>query len=105
MLIFHLAGLVLKVKKQMRPLNDNFMLFPYMNLSIETRKKIIKEEMKAGYKIWETVRAKVDGVERDVIICKKWGAILMSPNEALVLDDYPLLELQDINFINSKSRS
>ena len=35
----------------MRPLNVNFMLLPYMNLSIETRKKIIKEEMKAGYKI------------------------------------------------------
>ena len=76
-----------------------------MNLSIETRKIIIKEEMKAGYKIWETVRAKVDGVERDVIICKKWGAILIKPNEAMVFDDYPLLELQEINFSNSKNRS
>ena len=78
----------------MRPLNVNFMLLPYMNLSIETRKIMIKEEMKAGYKIWETVRAKVDGVERDVIICKKWGAILIKPNEAMVFDDYPLLELK-----------
>jgi hypothetical protein len=41
---------VLKKKsKPLVPLNINFMLLPYMKLSNETRKKIITEEIKAGY--------------------------------------------------------
>jgi hypothetical protein len=92
-----------KKDKPMVPLSVNFMLLPHMKLSIETRKIIIKEEMQAGYKIWECVKAKVNGVERDVIICKKWGAILMRPNEAMVFDDYPLLELHAIDFPTSDS--
>lgn len=82
----------------MRPLHTNFMLLPYMNLNQKTRGIIIRKEMKAGLPVWETVKAKVNGVERDVIICKKWGAILMDPHSFMVCDKYPLQELHEINF-------
>lgn len=80
------------------PAKVSYMLLPYMNLSKEDRKIIILEEMKEGNIIWESVKAKVQGEEKTVIVCKKWGAILMEPRRALVLDDYPLLELHEINF-------
>jgi hypothetical protein len=48
--------------------------------------------------IWESVEADVNGEEKKVIICKKWGAILIEPGRALVLDRYPLQELLEINF-------
>ena len=82
----------------MRPLKTNFMILPYMNLDKKTRGIIIKKEMEAGWPVWKAVKAKVDGVERDVIICKKWGAILIDPHRVLLCDDYPLLELQAIDF-------
>lgn len=80
------------------PLTVNFLLLPYMKLSIESRKTIIAMEMEAGHKILELAKIKVNGVERDVLICKKWGAILMKPNEFLLIDDYPILELTEIRF-------
>jgi hypothetical protein len=90
---------VLKKKTApMRPLHVNFMILPHMKLDQETRGVIIRKEMKAGMPVWETVKAKVNGVERDVIICKKWGAILMDQRRFMLCDDYPLLELHEINF-------
>lgn len=90
---------VLKKKTPpMRPLNVNFMLLPHMKLDQKTRGIIIKKEMAAKLPVWESVKAKVDGIERDVIICKKWGAILMDPHHFMICDDYPLLELHEINF-------
>jgi hypothetical protein len=90
---------VLKKKTPpMRPLNTNFMLLPYMYLDQETRGIIIRKEIKAGLPVWEVVKAKVDGVERDVIICKKWAAILMDQHSFMLCDDYPLQELHEINF-------
>jgi len=83
-----------KKENPMVPLNVNFMLLPHMKLSIQARKEISALEMKAGYKIWERVKAKVSGVERYVFVCKKWGAILMTPNDAMVLDDYPPIRIE-----------
>jgi hypothetical protein len=82
----------------MYPAKVGYMVLPYMNLSKEHRKKIIIEEMEAGNIIWESMKAKVQGEEKTVIVCKKWGAILMEPGRALVLDDYPLLELKALDF-------
>lgn len=91
---------VLKKKTApMRPLHTNFMLLHNMNLNREIRGIVIRKEMEAGMPVWEAVKAKVDGVERDVIICKKWGAILMDPHQFIVCDDYPLRELHEINFV------
>ena len=90
---------VLKKKAHpMVPLPVNFLLLPYMKLSMESRKTIIAREMEAGYEIWDHVNLKVNGVERDVIICKKWGAILTTPNSYFLIDDYPILELTEIRF-------
>ncbi len=90
---------VLKKKTApMRPLHANFLVLPYMKLDRATRGIIIKKEIEAKLPVWEAVRAKVDGVERDVIICKKWGAILLDSHTILLCDDYPLLELHEINF-------
>jgi hypothetical protein len=86
-----------KKSTPIRPLKVNFMRLPYMNLSQEIRGIIINKEVKAGLPVWEAVKAKVNGVERDVIICKKWGAILMSPNQFMLCDKYPLQELHEIN--------
>jgi len=82
----------------MVPVKVSYLLLPYLNLSEEDRKKIIIEEMHEGNIIWESVKAKVNGEEKIVIICKKWGAILIEPGRALVLDKYPLQELHKINF-------
>jgi len=90
---------VLKKKTApLRPLNVNFMLLPHMNLSKEIRGKVILKELEAGLPVWEVVKTKVNGVERDVVVCKKWGAIIMRHGEAMIFDDYPLIELNEINF-------
>lgn len=87
-----------KKSKPIIPLNVNYMMLPHMHLSIEDRKAIIKKEMEIGYKIWEKVRTKVDGEERDVIICKKWGAFLLPSGQIMIIADYPLLEVKEISF-------
>jgi hypothetical protein len=90
---------VLKKKTvPMRPLHANFMILPYMRLDKETRGILIHKESEAGFPVWEKVRVKVDGTERDVIVCKKWGAILMDQHTCLLLDDYPWLEINAIDF-------
>ena len=71
-----------------------------MRLDKATRAITIKKELADGAQVFETVRAKVDGVERDVIVCKKWGAILFDKNHLLICDNYPLIELNEINFGN-----
>ncbi len=97
---------VLKKKTApMRPLHVNFLLLPYMNLDQATREIIIKKEVKAGLPVWETAKAKIDGVERDVIVCKKWGALLINPHRILIFDKYPLLELSAIDFVMSKEET
>ncbi len=97
---------VLKNKSvPMRPLGTNFMVLPYMNLNQETRGIIIRKEMEAGLPVWETVKAKVNGVERDVIICKKWGAILMDPHSFVIHPNYPLIELREIDFDVPKEKT
>jgi hypothetical protein len=83
-----------------RPLNVNYMLLPHMNLDKKTRGIIIKKEIKLGLPVFETIKAKVDGIERDVIVCKKWGGILLDAHTLLLCDEYPIIELSEINFGN-----
>ena len=90
-----------KDSSPLRPLNINFMLLPYMNLDKKTRGTIIRQEMETGQLVLDKVKAKVNGVERDVIICKKWGAILMDSHSFILCDKYPLQELHEINFDTS----
>jgi hypothetical protein len=85
-----------KKTKPIIPLSVNFMLLPHMNLSPAIREIVMKKEIEAGYKIWEVVQAKVNGVEKDVIVCKKWGAIMLNPKLILINDNYPLIELHEI---------
>ena len=73
-------------------------MYKRQKLSVDIRKKIIAEEVKAGDKVWERVKAKVNGIDRDVVICKKWGALSISQNKILMLGDYPIIELNEINF-------
>lgn len=92
---------VLKKKTApIRPLHVNFLLLPSMKLDLKTRGIIIRKEMEAGLPVWEAVKAKVNGVERDVIICKKWGAILIDAHRVMFCNDYPLIELDVIIFNN-----
>ena len=89
----------LKKKDELVAINKvKYLLLPHLKLSVQVRKKIIVEEFKAGYPVWEKVTAKVNGVERDVIICKKWGALFMDKNSAFIMDDYPLINQDEINF-------
>jgi hypothetical protein len=81
-----------------RPLNANYMLLPYMRLDKTTRGIIIKKELSAGLPIFELVKTRVNGIEKDVIVCKKWGAILLDNNTILLCDDYPLINLNEIKF-------
>lgn len=88
-----------------RPLNINYMLLPHMHLDKATRGIIIKKEIELGLPVFETIKAKVNGIERDVIVSKKWGGILLDAHNLLLCDDYPIIKLQEINFSNKHDSS
>jgi len=81
----------------MNPAGAAYMILPYLNLSKKIRGKVILEEMAEGRDVWSEMTARINGCEGKVYACKSWGAILLG-NELVVLDGYPLQDLQDIKF-------
>jgi hypothetical protein len=80
--------------KPLYPAKISYMLLPYLWPSNEVRIKIIQEEMKAGREVWKDMNVVINGVERTIKACGKWGAILLG-DRFLVLPD-SFIELTEI---------
>jgi len=72
------------------------MLLPYLWPSNEVRVKIIQEEIKAGREFWKDMNVIVNGAQRTIKACGKWGAIILG-DRMLVLPD-SFIELTEITF-------
>lgn len=92
-----------KKEKPIVPLNVNFLLLPHMYLPTETRKIIIQKELEAGMEVWERVKTKINGQDVEVLLCKRWAAILFPSGVVMICPDYPLQELHEITFPTIKS--
>ena len=77
------------------PASAMYVMLPYMNLSPEIRQRVILEEMAAGRPVWSEMSTTINGQETKVSVCRDWGAILL-PGGMIVLNHYPLQELNDI---------
>lgn len=77
------------------PAGAFYMLLPYMKLEKEERAKIFIEEQSLGYKNIEYIDTKVNGVNTRMPCNKKWG-ILIFKNRLIILDNYPLQQLNSI---------
>ncbi|HEV2616370.1 MAG TPA: hypothetical protein VGU63_07150 [Candidatus Acidoferrales bacterium] len=80
----------------MNPPGSMYMILPLLNLSKETREKIIMQEMAETDDVWSEMETKVNGNEAKVLVCKKWGAILL--DRIVCLDAYPLQDISQITF-------
>ena len=76
----------------MNPASVAYMLVPCMNLSPETRQRIILEEMGEGRPVWSDMTATRNGQEMTVSACRRWGAFLLG-GRMIVLPHYPLQSL------------
>jgi hypothetical protein len=85
-----------KRNQLMAPASAMYMMLPYMNLSPEIRQRVIMEEMAAGRQVWSEMTTTINGQETKVSVCREWGALLL-PDRIIVLDQYPLQQLNSIN--------
>lgn len=85
-----------KRNQLMAPASAMYMMLPYMNLSPEIRQRVIMEEMAAGRQVWSEMTTAINGQETKVSVCREWGALLL-PGRIIVLDQYPLQQLNSIN--------
>ena len=85
-----------KRNQLMAPASAMYMMLPYMNLSPEIRQRVIIEEMAAGRHVWSEMTTTINGQETKVSVCREWGALLL-PGRIIVLDQYPLQQLNSIN--------
>lgn len=69
-----------------------YMMVPYMNLSPETRRLVILEEIAEGRNVWSDMPAMINGGNVTVPACKEWGAFMLG-GELMVLSHYPLQTL------------
>lgn len=84
----------------MTPPSVGYMILPYLRLSAEDRIRIVVSEMHEGVKeVWSELATTVNGSPTMVLACREWGVIILG-DQLLPLDQYPLLELNAINFDN-----
>lgn len=77
------------------PIKAVYLLLPYLKLSKNDRARIIKEEIERGEMVWESIDAKINGQEKKLMACKKWGALVIG-NRVMIFDAYPLIEIKNI---------
>jgi hypothetical protein len=73
-----------------------YTILPYLRLPDHVRIRIVLEEQQLGKPVWEEIETKVNGVASRLKACKEWG-ILNLGDRFLVLSQYPLIELKEIN--------
>lgn len=74
-----------------------YMLVPYFHLSGAERLRIVEQEQKEGKVVWSEMEALVDGKPNKLLVCREWGLLLLG-DRCLPLDQYPLQQLESINF-------
>jgi hypothetical protein len=79
-----------------------YMMLPYFRLSRDVRAQIVMEEMAEGRQVWSEMATTINGQKTTIRVCREWGAILLG-DQMIVLDEYPLQELQNINFAEPAS--
>jgi hypothetical protein len=72
------------------------MLVPYLHLSGEDRIRILGEELREGSETWATMPTKIDGHDAVVLVCRKWGIIVVN-GRIMALPQYPLQQLHGID--------
>ena len=65
---------------------------------------MIAEEDAEGRAIWETLETVVNGRPATVLACKRWGGIIVG-RQLIMLDRYPLQQVQRIETSRSKERT
>ena len=84
------------------PANVGYMLLPYLKLPQDIIAKVIKEEMEDGREVWSDMKVKINGIERNIKACGRWGAIILG-QRMIILDD-SFVELHEINFPEPKPK-
>jgi hypothetical protein len=79
------------------PPNVGYLLLPYMRLPDNLRVKVMQEEEKAGKIVWHEMETKINGKKATVLACKEWGILLINRSKLLVLPQYPLQKIENIN--------
>jgi hypothetical protein len=77
------------------PPRAGYMLLPYLRLSNRIRLQLIAEETAIGRQLWTMLPTKINGKDVTVRACKEWGVVQLG-NRLVVLEQYPLIELKDI---------
>ena len=77
------------------PASAGFLLLPYLWPPPEERMKILLEEMHCGLKVWEKADVKINGVNRIIDVCCKWGALRIG--KKLILLPESFIELTEID--------
>lgn len=80
----------------MAPPSSMYLVLPHLYLSKEVREKIIMQEMAEGGDVWSEMEIKINGTETKVLVCKKWGAVLL--DHIMCLDSYPLQIISELMF-------
>jgi len=73
-----------------------YMIAPLIKLTQEERGAVLAEEAQAGTAVWEPMSTKVNGQQVTVLVNKKWAGILVSPQQVMFADNYPLNSLESI---------
>jgi hypothetical protein len=85
----------------MTPPSVGYMILPYLRLSGEDRVRIVVAEMHEGVKqVWSEMATTLNGSPTTILACREWGVIILG-DQWLPLDQYPLLQLNAINFDNN----
>ncbi len=101
--LFHLGPSSPYLWKEMRkrrykltsPASAGYLLLPYFWPSIEDRKKILSEELTAGIDVWQEANVKVNGIDRNIHVCGKWGALKIDQIVMLLPDSF--IQISEIN--------
>jgi hypothetical protein len=80
----------------MMPLRAKYVLLPYMKLSPENRIAIIEEERLQGEIGWTLMPTKLNGIQTEVLVNRKWGAVKLG-DRVVMLDQYPLNDFKSID--------
>lgn len=77
------------------PAKAQYMIGPYIKLSIDERISVMNAELQQGKVVWERMETNLNGQPATLWACKKWGAVVLG-SRVLLLDQYPLINLTSI---------